>query len=258
MKKIKNLILYNADCFDIFDKLEKNTIDLFILDLPYNQTACNWDKEIIPLNTMWEHIKRIMKPSAIILFFCTSKFGYKLIHSNPKWFKYDLVWKKSKKVGFLNCNKQPLKLHENIYIFKNKQGTYNPQKTKGKPYNKTNTGNNNNNKCIYGTIDRSNHLEGIEHRKINKGDRFPDTILNFNNPHKPIHRTQKPIDILEWLIKTYSNEGETVLDFTMGSGSTGEACFNCKRQFIGIEKDKEIYNIAETRLINLKYINQLY
>jgi DNA modification methylase len=276
-----------------------------------------------------------MKPNGIIVFFCNTKFGYALINSNPKWFKYDLIWEKSKKVGFLSANKMPLRkheniyifsdnsvtyskkgnygtynpqktegepytvlggkskkvngslsrgheviskpyenkgdrhptsilpefeeeTHENIYIFKKEQGTYNPQKTEGKPYNKTNTGNNNSDQCAYGEIDRNSHLEGEGNRAINKGDRHPTsilpefekTILKFNNPHKTIHRTQKPVDLLEWLIKTYSNEEDLVMDFCMGSGSCGMACKNTNRKFIGVEKDEEIFKLAEERLKN--------
>jgi len=240
--------LYNDDCFNVFSKINDKSIDLFILDLPYNCTACAWDTPI-DLNQMWVDIKRIMKPSAVIVFFCNTKFGVSLINSNPKWFKYDLVWEKSKKVGFLSANKMPLRKHENIYIFKNKAGTYNPQKTEGKPYNKTNTGNQNDMQCAYGVVDRSNHLQGEGNRKINKGDRHPSTILQFNSVGKgSLHRTQKPVDMLEWLIKTYSNEGETVMDFTMGSGSTGEACKNTNRKFIGVERDTDIFNLAKNRL----------
>ena len=145
--------------------------------------------------------------------------------------------------------------HENIYIFKEEQGTYHPQKTEGKPYNKTNTGNNNKDETAYGNIDRTAHLEGKEHRHFNKGDRHPTsiiqhetTILKHNNPHKPIHRTEKPIGLLEYLIKTYSNENDLVMDFTMGSGSCGEACLNTKRDFIGVEMDKEIFKLAQNRI----------
>lgn len=280
MTKIK---LYNDDCFNHFKKVKAKSIDLFILDLPYNQTACNWDKDIIDLDKMWLEIKRIMKPAAVIIMFCTAKFGYRLIHSNPRWFKYDLIWKKSKKVGFLSANKMPLRQHELVYIFKEKQGTYNPQKTEGKPYKK----NRKKEKTVYGSREESN--------TDNKGDRHPtsvienkdlgeiaggyyrgegkkpfkrmpthpterhptsiieeeppeNTFLEFNNPHKTIHRTQKPVDLLEWLIKTYSNEGETIMDFCMGSGSCGIACMNIKRKFIGIEKDKEIFKLAKKRI----------
>jgi len=331
--------IYNDDCFNVFPKIANKTIDLFVLDLPYANkdfgkcTACKWDNTI-DLDKMWVEIKRIMKPNAVILFYCNTKFGFSLIKSNMKWFRYDLIWKKSRKVGFLSANKMPLRQHENIYVFsdadddlenkKNKElreyaeqvkkyigkslkiidkkignqgihhfysftstqfgipieknynklieiykinemegfidyktlksiwddemvNTYNPQKTKGKPYIVKE--HNLNNEDVY------NQKKVIT--TINKGDRhptsiYPDTIettiLEHNNPHKTLHRTQKPLSLCEWLIKTYSNEGDLVMDFTMGSGTTGEACINTKRKFIGVEMDKEIFKIAENRL----------
>ena len=474
--------LYNDDCFNVFPKLKDKSIDLFVLDLPYGQTACKWDS-CIDLTKMWVQIKRIMKPNAVILFYCTTKFGYKIIQSNEKWFRYDLIWKKSRKVGFLSANKMPLRQHENIYVFsddthenktdinneRNKelrsyaekvkkyigkslkiidkkignQGihhfysftstqfgipteetynklielyninemegfidyktlkskwekhppkpetTYIPQKTEGKPYKNGAVKNPNNvyritkekgtiiktdrhptsiieHENIYVFSDADDDLEnkknkelrsyaekvkkyigkslkiidkkignqGIHHfysftstqfgipieknynklieiykinemegfidyntlkskwddemvntynpqktegkpykpnRKTetnvygtikltndeNKGDRHPTsiypetietTILAHNNPVKSLHRTQKPTSLCEWLIKTYSNEGDTVMDFTMGSGTTGEACKNTKRKFIGVEMDKDIFKVAKDRL----------
>ena len=240
--------LYNEDCFNIFPKIEDKSIDLFVLDLPYankkfgNCTSCKWDTPI-DLKKMWEEIKRIMKPNATIIHFCNTRFGFTLIESNPKWFRYDLIWKKSKKVGFLHANKMPLRHHENIYIFKDKQGTYNPQKTEGKPY----TTNPKGGCAIYSDRKRI--------PVVNKGDRHPtsiidieNTILEYKNPHKTIHRTQKPVDLLEWLIKTYSNENDTVMDFCMGSGTAGVACKNLNRKFIGVEKDKEIFEKAKNRI----------
>ena len=498
--------LYNDDCFNIFPNIKDKSINLFLLDLPYanktfgNCTACKWDSPI-DLDRMWIEIKRMMKPNGIIVFFCNVKFGYTLIQSNEKWFKYDLIaekiWKKSRKVGFLSANKQPLRQHENIYIFnekpvthsknedqeystynpqktegkpykvkggksksvdgslsrgheviskeyenkgdrhptsiiehenlyvfngnndenedlmnyskkvlkhigktkstikkeipmadhffrysrgnfslpiketydelikhykinemeefipfhelettynpqktegkpykckqgkqtdlygieekekvttvnkgdrhptsiiehenlyvfKKEQGTYNPQKTEGKPYNKIMTGNNNKQKIIYGEcLNGEIHQKG--NRVINKGDRHPtsiieqdlgeidggyyrgengkpfkrmppnkegirhptsiidqeieNTILEYNNPAKSLHRTQKPVELCEWLIKTYTNEDDVVMDFTMGSGTVGIACSNTNRDFIGIEMDKEIFKIAENRIL---------
>jgi len=325
------LEIHNDDCFNIFPKIKDNSIDLFVLDLPYankkfgNCTACKWDTPI-DLGKMWIEIKRIMKPTAVLCFFCNTKFGFTLIESNPKWFKYDLIWKKSRKVGFLSANKRQLRNHENIYVFGDKAGSYNPQKIEGKeynkyrptqnvttidgaygkifkanteqkvndrypasvieheniyvfgdkpgsynpqkvagkPYNKTNTGNNNKDACSYGIVDRSSHLEGEGNRKINKGDRHPasviedenttheNTVLEYKSVHKTIHRTEKPVGLLEYLIKSYSNEGDTVMDFTMGSASCGEACFNTKRKFIGVEKDDDIFLLAQERLSNLE------
>ena len=229
--------LYNDDCFNVFSKIKDKSINLFLLDLPYGQTSCKWDS-LIDLDKMWIEIKRMMKNDGVIVFFCNTKFGYSIINSNPKWFKYDLIWKKSLKVGFLSANKQPLRQHENIYIFKDKLGTYNPQKTEGKPYKMMRK------ECnIYS--------KDIENKPtINIGDRHPTSILEYNNPPKSLHRTQKPVELCEWLIKTYTNEDDVVMDFTMGSGTTGIACSNTNREFIGIEMDKEIFDMAEKRLLD--------
>ena len=235
--------IYNDDCFNILPNIEQNSIDLFILDLPYankkfgNCTACDWDTPI-DLERMWIEIKRIMKPNTIIVFLCNTKFGYTLINSNPKWFKYDLIWEKSRKVGFLSANKQPLRQHENIYIFKKEQGTYNPQKIPlDKPYTDKRS---RKIKNVYGEITQE-HI--TTHTSCH-----PTSILKFNNPTKSIHKTQKPVELIEWLIKSYSNEGDLVMDFTMGSGTTGVACINTNRNFIGIERDTEIFKLAKNRL----------
>jgi DNA modification methylase len=238
----KNYII-NADCFDEFKNIKDNSIDLVCVDLPYGQTACKWDT-VIDLSKMWDELKRICKVECVYVFFCTTKFGHSLISSNKKWFRYDLVWQKNRTLGFLSANKAPLRTHEMIYVFYKKIGTYNPQKTIGKPYRmkrdkKGNIG-------IYGG-DTLYHRTSID----NKGDRYPVSILKFDNPKKSIHKTQKPTDILEWIIKSYSNENDIVLDFTMGSGSTIEVCINTNRRYIGIEKDTEIFNTAKNRIDNL-------
>ena len=240
------LEIHNDDCFNVFPKIKENSIDLFVLDLPYankkfgNCTACHWDTPI-DLKKMWMEIKRIMKPTAVLCFFCNTKFGFTLIESNPKWFRYDLIWKKSRKVGFLSANKRQLRNHENIYVFGEKLGTYNPQKIKGEPYKRHQKTIN----CEVYSIERKD--------KINKsGDRHPGSVIENVSVQKTIHRTEKPVGILEYLIKSYSNEGDTVMDFTMGSGSCGEACFNTKRRFIGVEKDDDNFVLAQERLSNLE------
>lgn len=386
--------LYNSDCFDIFPKIQDKTINLFVLDLPYANfkfgtcTACKWDLPI-DLDKMWIEIKRIMKPNAVIVFFCNTKFGYALIDSNPKWFKYDLIWKKSRKVGFLSANKQPLRQHENLYVFngmnedndnlknyskkvyefigKTKKQinkdlghrkaehffyfdakqfglptlkTYNelikkykinemegfikyddldvkyyPQKIEGKEYKSreriegdgvyikdsykrtaTQDTKNRHPTSILPDIELEEHenlyvfnkqkatynpqkterdkdykhsgkrsgnevydkkmLDCKKEYKKEDGkhptsilpDEIKSTILEYNNPHKTIHRTQKPEKLLEWLIKTYSNEEDTVMDFCMGSGTAGVACKNTNRKFIGVEKDPEIFELAKKRI----------
>jgi len=234
-------MLLHGDCLELMPTLGDNCVDMVLVDLPYGQTSCAWDCEI-DLTEMWVQLERICKPNANIVFFCTSKFGYELIHSNKKWFRYDLVWEKEKGVGFLSANKCPLRIHEMVYVFGKPSGgnkTYNPQKTEGKPYRYDTTGKKS--AEVYG-----NDLVSIP--VVNTGERHPLSIQKFKFDKKKYHRTQKPVALCEWLIKSYSNEGETVLDFTMGSGSTIVAAKNTGREFIGIEMDEEIFKIAEERL----------
>jgi site-specific DNA-methyltransferase (adenine-specific) len=235
--------IYNDDCFNVFDKIENKKIDLVLVDLPYGQTACDWDV-CIDLKEMWNSLKRICKDKCQFVFFTTTRFGYKLIESNPKWFRYDLVWEKFNAIGFLSANKMPLRSHEMIYIFskspkpKGTKQTYNPQKTLGKPWkskeHKTK-------KDVYGQ-------EDMPAKENTTGDRHPRSVIKFHQSGKKIHPTQKPVDLCEWLIKTYSNEGDLVLDFCMGSGTTIEASINTNRKYIGIEKDEDIFEIAKNRL----------
>jgi site-specific DNA-methyltransferase (adenine-specific) len=235
--------LFNGDCLEIMPTIENNSVDMILVDLPYGQTDCKWDS-IIDLNKMWEELKRICKNNANIIFFTTTKFGNKLINSNEKWFKYDLVWEKHLAVGFMNANKMPLRLHEMMYVFGKPSGgnkTYNPQKTPGKPYKRV--------CCKKKAVDVYGKTEGKGENIT--GDRHPLSIQKFKSDKEKLHRTQKPVEACEWLIKTYSNESDVVLDFTMGSGSTGVACKNTSRKFIGIEKDEEIFKIAEKRLADL-------
>ena len=241
-------MLYNGDCLEVMPTLETNSVDMVLVDLPYGQTACSWDS-VIDLDKMWIELERVCKPNANILFFCTTKFGYELIHSNKKWFRYDLVWSKpNSTAGFMNANKMPLRKHEMVYVFGNPSGTgktYNPQKTTGhKSYNR-------------GMVDvKTDNIYkqalGEYRTTPNTGDRHPSTIIEkgvCRGGKEKLHKTQKPLDLCEWLVKTYSNELDVVMDFTMGSGSTGVACKNTKRNFIGIEMNQEIFNIAEERLL---------
>lgn len=246
---MNNIELYNNDCFEILKDIQDNYIDLFILDLPYANmkfgkcTELKWDTPF-NLDKMWIEIKRIMKPCAIMVFFCDVKFGYCLINSNPKWFKYNLIWKKgNKSVGFLSANKRQLRSHEEIYIFKNRQGTYNPQKTKReKDYKHSGK---RSSEEIYSNILNCKKLYKKEDGK------YPTSILDFQPETKTIHNTQKPVLLIENLIKTYSNDNDKIIDFTMGSGTTGIASINVgNRYFIGIEKDKDIYDKAYKRIEN--------
>jgi site-specific DNA-methyltransferase (adenine-specific) len=241
--------IINDDCFNAFDKIEGKSIDLVVVDLPYGQTDCKWDS-CINLERVWDNLKKICKDECQYVFFTTTKFGVELILSNPSWFRYDLVWEKIRPAGFLSAKKQPLRGHEMMYVFSNPKikgvhKPYNPQKTPGKPY-KT-YGNKSKEKNIYGKTTFPPHVNET-------GDRYPISVLNYGYKGKKYHRTQKPLELCQWLIKTYSNEGSLVLDFCMGSGTTIVACINTNRNYIGIEKDEEIFNIAKNR-INLSCPN---
>jgi site-specific DNA-methyltransferase (adenine-specific) len=236
--------LHNADCFTILPTLPKKSIQLVVVDLPYGQTACAWD-ERLDLEKMWKELRRILKPNGKCVFFTTAKFGNELINSNPKWFRYDLVWEKTNSVGFLLANKQPLRTHELIYVFHNyycPQGfewIYNPQMTEGKPYMKANPAKESD---VYGRQTLVHHA--------NEGTRFPTSVIKIkkDNRNKKLHSTAKPVELCEWLIKSLSNEGDMVLDFTMGSGSTIIACIHTNRNYTGIEKNADIFKVADERI----------
>lgn len=237
--------LYNGDCLEILDMLIKENIkvDLILTDLPYQKTKNKWDA-VISFKDMWDRLKKIRKDNTPIILFGQGIFTAKLILSNEKEYRYSLIWNKEHPSGFLNANKMPLSIHEDIIVFYKKLPVYNPQKFIGKKnnaqgHNRTLKKNNN-----------YNDFELIDNSKKYGELKFPRSILNFKKPHPSIslHPTQKPVELIEYLVKTYSNEGNLVLDFTMGSGTTGIACKNLKRNFIGIEKDKIFFEIAKERL----------
>ena len=240
-------LIYHDDCFNKFKDIPDKSVQLVCVDLPYNQTCCDFDKEIIDLEKMWLELKRILKTNGQVVFFTTTKFGNKLINSNPKWFRYDIVWEKTRAIGFLSANRQPLRLHEMMYLFHNPtkpkalNWIYNPQKTAGKPFHRERKP----------EEEKINHYGSLVRTTTDNptGDRHPTSVLKIQNSNKKSkHPTQKPVELCEWLIKTYSNEGDLVLDFTMGSGSTIVACINTNRTYIGIEKDEKYFKIAEQRI----------
>jgi DNA modification methylase len=236
-------MLYNGDCLEVMPTLKTNSVDMVLVDLPFGQTAMAWDS-VIDLDKMWIQLERICKPTANIVFFCTTRFGYELIKSKEKWFRSDIVWEKEKGVGFLSAKKAILRKHEMIYLFGKPSvsgKTYNPQKTTGhKPGYRAPR--KYKNASVYGTTGT------VE--LFMDDTRFPTSIQKFGFDKKKFHRTQKPVALCEWLVKTFSNELDVVMDFTMGSGSTGVACKNTKRNFIGIEMDEEIFKIAKERIEN--------
>ena len=228
------------------DKLieEGVIVDAIITDLPYGTTDCKWDS-IISFSEVWKRIDKLVKVNGAIALFGIEPFSSKLRLSNKKY-RYDWYWEKTLCSNFFNLKKQPAKKIENICIFYKKQPTYNPQMLEGKPY--IDTGD----RKIKSKQSLSlNNSKTSEHKKaiINTGTRYPKNIITFANPNnKNVHPTQKPVPLLEYLIKTYTNENEIVLDFTMGSGSCGVACINTNRRFIGIELDVNYFNIAKDRI----------
>lgn len=237
--KVEPNTLINDDCLNAMKFIPDNSISMILADPPYGTTACKWDS-IIPLEPMWEQLKRIIKPNGAIVMTASQPFTTTLIASNMKMFKYCWAWKKSNLTGHLNAKKQPLKCMEDICVFYGKQATYNPQMTNGKPYDKGTTHNKS-----------ENYGKQIRVESINKtGARYPKNALEVQNVHRAHsqHPTQKPVALMEYLIKTYTNEGETVLDFAMGSGTTGVAAKNLNRNFIGIEMDGKYFEVAKERI----------
>ena len=232
--------LHNGDCLELMKDIPDKSVDMILCDLPYGTTRNKWNS-IIPLNNLWNEYKRIIKDNGAIVLFSAEPFTSHLITSNIKLFRYDLIWAKPQGSDFLNANRKPLRSHENICVFYKTQPTYNAQKTNGKPY-KAKSGETTS--TNFGKFNGNYHTENID------GKRCPLTVLNFNGEHNKgkLHPTQKPVALLEYLIKTYSNEGDTVLDNCMGSGSTGVACVNTNRNFIGIELDENYFNVAKERI----------
>ena len=232
--------LMQGDCLELLQGIEAGTVDMVLTDPPYGTTSCKWDS-IIPLEPMWEQLKRVTKKNGAVVLFGSQPFTSALVMSNPKMFKYEWVWIKEKGKGHLNCKKMPLKSTEDICVFYSELPTYNPQFMGGKAYAKLGCNKQALNKGVYGKVKESNDT-------ISDGKRYPKTDLYFVSMQRTVHPTQKPVALMEYLIKTYTNEGETVLDFTMGSGTTGVACKNLNRKFIGIELDEQYFMIAQERI----------
>ena len=241
MFNINDIKLIHGDCLEEMGKLINKGIkvDMILCDLPYGTTKNKWDI-MIDLDRLWDCYKKIIKENGAIVLFSQTPFDKALGYSNLKWLKYEWIWQKNIATGHLNAKKLPMKEHENILVFYKKLPTYNPQMTQGEPYiNKRKKYNDSGNN--YGYIERTD--------TINKGVRYPKSILKFDR-QIGLHPTQKPIDLCEYFVKTYSNKNELVLDNCMGSGTTGVACKNLNRKFIGIELDENYFNIAKDRIEN--------
>jgi site-specific DNA-methyltransferase (adenine-specific) len=281
-----------GDCLDILPSIPEGSIDAILTDLPFQITRSEWDL-IIPFNKyiildneacyyqealqqllergctyqefkliwesekkegMWQQVKRVLKPSGVFVTSASQPFTSKLVLSNLEMFKYCWVWEKSHATGFLDCKKKPMKQHEDIVVFYDKQCTYNPQMYKKDP---AKIRNGKKNPEVVRTTDSYNSFKDFVDRSVPEDVGYPLSIQYFATPYKGqgnkavggLHPTQKPVELYEYLIRTYTNPGDTVLDFCMGSGTTGEACKNLNRRFIGIEKEQKYYDIAKERLL---------
>lgn len=241
--------IYNEDCLVGMQRIPDESVDCIICDLPYevlnkgNKNA-RWDR-LIPFDKLWQQYERIIKHNGAIVLFGQGMFTAKLMMSNEKLWRYNLIYQKGGRVsGFLNAKRMPLREHEDILLFYKKQPTYNPQMTKGTPnHTRGKMKGEQTNRC-YGTFGKAKDFIADE--------KYPRSILNFQKPHPQIHPTQKPVTLIEYLIKTYTNEGETVLDNCMGSGTTAVAAVNTNRNFIGFELEKEYFDIACKRVEEAK------
>lgn len=239
--------LYLGNCLDILDEIEDNSVDMVLCDLPYGNTACSWDS-IIPLEPLWEQYNRICKENAAMVFTAAQPFTTILAASNLKNFKYEWIWEKPQGTNPMNAKVMPLKSHENILVFYRKKPTYNPQMWFSTPYSGFSS--------ETSKIGEVYNKAKSKHRDNPEGSRYPKTILKFKQ-EKGLHPTQKPVELMRYLIRTYSNKNDTILDNTMGSGTTGVACILENRKFIGIENDEKYFKVAQDRIKNTETTNNL-
>jgi DNA modification methylase len=240
-----------GDCLKRMRQIPDGSVDMIMADPPYGMTACKWDS-VIPLDLMWEHLNRVIKLNGAIVLIALQPFTTILINSNMKMFKYCWVWEQSHPSGFSLSKKRPLRYHGDICVWYKKQPTYNAQMWEGKL-------NHSMGKAVGNVMKSDSQQSSIKVVQSQQGKKkYPKSIQKFSNPrHKGMHPTQKPVSLMEYLIKTYTHEGELVLDFCMGSGTTGVACKNLNRDFIGIERDFVEFKKAKDRIVKTIFeINQ--
>jgi site-specific DNA-methyltransferase (adenine-specific) len=232
--------LRQGDCLEVMKDIPDQSVDLILCDLPYGTTQNKWDS-VIPLDLLWPQYKRIARGAIVLT--AQAPFDKVLGASNFGMLKYEWIWQKESGSGHLNAKKAPLKDHENVLVFYSSQPTYNPQMREGfKPYTQK-----------QGTTKSSNYGSQTGAVTESKGERYPLTVIRFQRDKEKVHPTQKPVALMEYLIRTYTNEGDTVLDNCMGSGTTGVACTNTGRRFIGIERDEKYFEIARNRIETAAY-----
>lgn len=245
--------IIQGDCLEVMKNIEDESVDMILCDLPYGTSACSWDS-VIDLKKLWEQYKRIIKPQGAIVLFSQQPFTSILILSNLEMYKYNWVWEKENGTNFLNSHYQPLKVTEDICVFGklgcswNKQGNmqYFPQFEQGKPYTCISGKQKSDSAVVRGGAGGREEIDG--HETISDGKRYPKNLIRFNRDKEKLHPTQKPLGLCEYLVKTYSSEGQIVLDNTCGSGTTALACKNLNRKCIGIELSEEYCKIAEARI----------
>ena len=233
--------IYNEDCLEGMKRIADKSVDMILCDLPYGTTACKWDT-IIPFEPLWEQYERVIKDGGAIILTASQPFTTKLISSNFDWFKYELIWNKVLPTGFAIAKIQPMKQHENVLVFGKGKVTYNPQMTpreRPRTYNRT-----------HKNYEGSENLQKHDGKARTLTHYYPRSLLEFSNANNKskVHPTQKPVPLFEYLIRTYTNENETILDNCMGSGTTAIACLNTNRNYIGFELDETYYSLANERI----------
>ena len=242
MSDVKNeqIWLMQGDCLERMKEIPDGSVDMILCDLPYGTTSCKWDS-VLNLEAVWENYWRVLKPNGVAVLTAQTPFDKVLGFSQLQYLRYEWIWEKGNATGHLNANRMPLKAHENVLVFYKGLPTYNPQKTQG--HDRKSATKRKDITQIYGR-------QEFSEVNYDSTERFPRSVQYFSSDKQKskLHPTQKPVALMEYLIRTYTNEGETVLDNCMGSGTTGVACANINRKFLGVEQDKDYFDIAKNRI----------